>query len=100
MANRTLFSSRQGRQVPAATTENLAGGIAYEMGIEHQLAQVATTGTFGDTYYMKPETQLEEVLEAGGATTLGSDATRRPCSNQVMFIQSQTLYLHKRTLGL
>lgn len=64
MANKTLFNSTRGRAVPAATTKNQAGGLAYEFTPEHTLAQLAFTGTFSDTFYGKAADQLDALRQA------------------------------------
>ncbi len=62
MANKSVFgSSTVGRTIPKATTVNKAGGIAYEYGPQHALAQLAVTGTFNDTFYGTAVDQLEAV---------------------------------------
>lgn len=64
MANKTLFGGNRGTSAPAATTTNSAGGLAYSFTPEHALAQLATTGTFNDTFYTKAEDQLKALKEA------------------------------------
>ncbi len=61
MANAKLFSNKI--TVPATTTTNHAGGKAYSLTAKQGLAQYASTGTFGDTYYVGADTQLKEVLD-------------------------------------
>ena len=63
MANKNLFGSSRGRHVPATDTKNLAGGTAYKFTTKHALAQIATTGTFSQTYYAKPDAQLSDALK-------------------------------------
>jgi 60 kDa SS-A/Ro ribonucleoprotein len=60
MASKQLFKSSR---VAAAATTNLAGGRAHAMAPAHALAQYATTGCFGATYYASAEMQLYDVLE-------------------------------------
>lgn len=60
MANKNLFKVNT---VTGATVVNDAGGIAYEMSIEHALAQYACTGTFNGTYYVDAATHLERMKE-------------------------------------
>ncbi len=62
MANMSLFSSKSAR-LPRADAVNEAGGLAYKLDPKHALAQVAATGTFGDSYYSTAGTQLAEVLK-------------------------------------
>ncbi len=62
MANKSLFASMLGR-LPKANAVNEAGGRAYKLEPKHALAQVAATGTFGNTFYSTAETQLDEVLK-------------------------------------
>ncbi len=62
MANKTLFSSVKSR-LPRANATNEAGGRAYKLAPKHALAQIAATGTFGNAFYSKAETQLLEMLK-------------------------------------
>ena len=63
MANRTLFASRRSSSQPPTNTINLAGGKAYALSSEHALAQLAATGTFGNTFYASAQHQLDEVRQ-------------------------------------
>lgn len=63
MANRTLFSSFRGKQAPAATFVNEAGGKAYAMSQQNMLAQFACTGCLNGTFYATAESQLVQVLD-------------------------------------
>ncbi len=63
MANRSLFASFRGKKAPAATFINEAGGNAYKLDAEHQLAQFAATGCLNGTFYATDETQLNQVLD-------------------------------------
>ncbi|MEY4567229.1 MAG: hypothetical protein RLY14_2199 [Planctomycetota bacterium] len=60
MANKTIFGSGS---ASAADAVNEAGGLAYKLAPKHALAQIAATGTFGNTYYNDASQQLKEVLE-------------------------------------
>jgi 60 kDa SS-A/Ro ribonucleoprotein len=62
MANKMIFKAGP---IPSCTavTYNNAGGMAYQMSAKHALAQYAATGTFGSTFYMSAQMQLEKVLE-------------------------------------
>ena len=62
MANKTLFQSIVGRFLPAATTLNRAGAVAYTHSPRHKLAQLALTGTLHQTFYANAETQLTDML--------------------------------------
>lgn len=62
MANKSLFASLLGR-LPKANAVNEAGGRAYKLEPKHALAQLASTGTFGNAFYSTAETQLDEVLK-------------------------------------
>lgn len=62
MANTTLFASARGPMLPAATTCNEAGGLAYVRKPQAALALYAATGCFNGTFYANAETQLEMVL--------------------------------------
>lgn len=64
MANAALFSSApRGEFVPVADTKNNAGGVAYTLSQKEALAQLASTGCFGNTFYVTAEDQLKTVLE-------------------------------------
>jgi 60 kDa SS-A/Ro ribonucleoprotein len=63
MANKNLFRSAPQGQTPApADAVTHHGTPAYQRAPKHALAQFAVTGCFSDTYYVKSETQLQEVL--------------------------------------
>lgn len=62
MANKTLFKSYRGKQLPAAETTNRAGGNAYRFSAQHALAQYVATGCMGQTFYATAEMQLDTVL--------------------------------------
>ena len=62
MANKSLFASMLSR-LPKANAVNEAGGLAYKLEPKHALAQVVATGTFGNAFYSKAETQFDEVLK-------------------------------------
>ncbi len=63
MANRALFASFRGNKAPAATVINEAGGSAYLMDKENQLAQFAATGCLNGTFYANAQTQLQQILD-------------------------------------
>lgn len=60
MANKTLFQTLRG--APVADSRNEAGGLAYQLGDEAALAQLAMTGCLSGTFYATAQTQLQEVL--------------------------------------
>ena len=62
MANTRLFTSQRGRLLPAATTRNEAGGIAYARNPKAALALYAATGCLNGTYYADADEQLEMAL--------------------------------------
>jgi len=62
MANKTLFSGRGGRDVPAVDALNEAGGTAYALEPRHALAQIAATGCLNDVFYSGGRDQLDAVL--------------------------------------
>ena len=66
MANKSVFASMKGRLLPAASAKNLAGAPAYAYDDAHALAQVAMTGTFGQTFYQDPMQELSRTLELAG----------------------------------
>lgn len=57
MANKSLFSSPK---APAATVKNDAGGLAYKLSTEAELAQLVLTGTFHNTFYATGGDQLKQ----------------------------------------
>ena len=59
---KSLFESAQQR-VLETDAVNEAGGVAYSMTAKHELAQYATTGTFGDTFYVSGEDQVARMKE-------------------------------------
>lgn len=62
--NTNLFSSNsRGKSVPATNAVNEAGGVAYARTPEMELAQLAVTGCFGNTFYTKAEDQLKRILD-------------------------------------
>lgn len=60
MANKSLFSSAQSL-LPRADTWNEEGARAYQLSPKHELAQLAATGCFGDTFYAGAQAQLERL---------------------------------------
>jgi 60 kDa SS-A/Ro ribonucleoprotein len=67
MAIQSIFGSKRGKHVAAATSRNHAGAPAYALDARAALAQLAATGTFGQTFYVNGEEQLEEVLRHASA---------------------------------
>lgn len=63
MANKSVFASIKGRLLPATDTTNAANAPAYRYTDAHALAQVAMTGTFGQTFYQDPMQELSRTLE-------------------------------------
>lgn len=70
MANKKLFKSNvtsvkkvKAPKVTPTNTINLAGGTAYKFSDKHSLAQLASTGCFGNTFYADAENQLVKVTE-------------------------------------
>lgn len=62
MANKSLFASLAGRLLPCTTTQNRAGGTAYELSPRHALAQYALTGCLNGTFYATANEHLSIVL--------------------------------------
>ena len=62
MANKTLFRSTRGKQLPKSDMHNEAGGAAYAFKAEHALAQYAATGCLNSTFYASGSQQLDKVL--------------------------------------
>lgn len=63
--NKNLFKTKTKSKKTAAyvMTTNLAGGIAFDTGSEHSLAQYACTGTFNGTYYSSAKEEMKTVIE-------------------------------------
>jgi 60 kDa SS-A/Ro ribonucleoprotein len=62
MANKSLFQSSRGAQLPNALATNAEGAPAYALAPKHALAQYAATGTLSNTFYADGAEQLETVL--------------------------------------
>jgi len=62
MANLQLFQTRRGALQPSANALNEAGGVAYALSPQHQLAQLAATGCLNNTFYAQAQDQLDAVL--------------------------------------
>jgi 60 kDa SS-A/Ro ribonucleoprotein len=60
MASKTLFASKN---ASITNTTNEAGGIAYSMTAKEALAQLAVTGCFNNTFYVKAEDHLAKVKD-------------------------------------
>lgn len=61
--NRNLFpTATPAGNAPVTNTTNAAGGVAYDLGPKHSLAQIACTGCLNDTFYASASTQLDTVL--------------------------------------
>jgi 60 kDa SS-A/Ro ribonucleoprotein len=67
MANKSLFSSSRGAQLPAATAINHEGAPAYALEPKHALAQYAATGCLSNTFYASAGEQLNTVLSLHGS---------------------------------
>lgn len=63
MANKSLFKTSRGPQLPAATARNEAGGAAYRLDPKQELAQYVMTGCVNGTYYASAQEQLDKVLK-------------------------------------
>lgn len=61
MANKTIFSTRNGR-AKATDAVNSAGGKAYKMSDKLALVQYAMTGTLNDTFYKGGDEHFKNVL--------------------------------------
>ena len=59
MVNPQLFATRN--PLPPATVRNEAGGAAYRLSPQHQLAQLAATGCLNQTFYASAQDQLDQV---------------------------------------
>lgn len=62
MANKSLFASVFGMSSPGTDATNREGAVAYAYGPQHQLAQLAATGTLNDGFYGSAATQLSDVI--------------------------------------
>ena len=60
--NKNLFGTKK-KTAKYSTAVNLAGGIAYDTGAEHSLAQYACTGTFNGTFYASAKDEMTKVIE-------------------------------------
>ena len=60
MANKSVFASFRGRQIPATDSWNRVGGPAYAYDERQLLAQLAMTGTFADAFYVDAKFQVDE----------------------------------------
>ena len=69
MANKSVFASMKGSCNGKADALNLAGGKAYTYDDRHKLAQLAVTGSIGDTYYQDAGLELDNVLKAAEAVS-------------------------------
>jgi len=70
MANKSIFSTQRGpvhrqygESVKTVDTVNEAGGEAYSFTAKSALAQLASTGCFGNTFYVNAKSQLDKVQE-------------------------------------
>ncbi len=63
MANKNVFGAAT-NQSPAATTTNLAGGLAYELSPKATLSQLAATNCFNGTYYANSQDTYEMAKRA------------------------------------
>lgn len=63
--NKNLFKTKTKSKKTAAyvMTTNQAGGVAFDTGSEHSLAQYACTGTFNGTYYSSAKQEMKTVIE-------------------------------------
>jgi len=64
MANKSIFASTRGAQIPRTDTRNHEGARAYAMSAKHRLAQLAVTGTLNRTFYADAQHQLDGLLHA------------------------------------
>jgi 60 kDa SS-A/Ro ribonucleoprotein len=67
MANKSVFAALAGRLVPKAKAHNLAGAKAYDHTAEHELAQLAMTGTFGQAFYQDAQPQVDRLVALADA---------------------------------
>jgi len=63
MANKNVFVSFRGQQLPVANVRNEAGGQAYQLTPKQALAQYVMTGCLNTTFYAQAEQQLDWVLQ-------------------------------------
>jgi len=63
MANKQIFRSQSGRQIPETNHVNRAGGAAYKFDAKLGLANLAATGCIGNTFYAHATDQLDDVLQ-------------------------------------
>lgn len=92
MANKALFS-QPGRHVAAADTTNHAGGKAYSKSDHEKLAQLASTGTFNDTFYVGAADQLKELNALLPKCDYAFIAKTAIYARQVGFMKDMPAYL-------
>jgi len=63
MANKSVFAGSVGRLLPRADRKNREGASAYGYSAEHELVQLAVTGSFNGTFYAAAQEQPRRVLE-------------------------------------
>lgn len=63
MVNTNIFSTKNKSRGPATNAVNSAGGKAYDNGAEQSLAQLASTGCMGDTFYADATDQTKKIIE-------------------------------------
>jgi 60 kDa SS-A/Ro ribonucleoprotein len=64
MANKSVFASTRGAQIPPTDTLNNEHARSYAMSPRHRLAQLAVTGTMNTTFYVQADQQLQKLVEA------------------------------------
>ncbi|MBK1880320.1 vWA domain-containing protein [Pelagicoccus mobilis] len=62
MANKTLFQTVRGALIPAAGTENKAGGVAYKRSSKQALAHYVATGCLNQSFYASADEQLDKII--------------------------------------
>lgn len=87
--NRQVFGTRRGAMAPAANAVNEAGGRAYQREPKVELAQLAATGCFGNTFYITAEVQLDRILAL---------CTKIAEAEGEQFIAQCAVYAHQRGL--
>lgn len=60
--NKNLFKTNRASRIPPAEAKNNEGGKAYNMTVQHELAQLALTGCFNSTYYVDAKDQVTRVM--------------------------------------
>lgn len=87
--NAQVFGTQRGSLAPRTDAVNEAGGVAYARSPKEELAQLAATGCFSNTFYVTGEVQLERLL---------ATCTKVVEAEGEEFIAKCAVYAHQRGL--